>query len=446
MRRSSSTAAAAAGLALLCLGCSDTTTPRSLQPIDIALDFCAAETPVWFAYQNAGDATFTRVLPDAEGTFRFSAGPRVAVVFVRQQGTSATTEIIGAANTDLQAISGQACLDDSGVKRVGGTVSGVIGSQLALVSMFFSSAYLTSSQTAYTLTQLADRPLDLVASRVNVSGTTTQTADRVIIRRNQNYVNDATVPVLDFSGPEAFSPATSSVAVSGAVAGESTTLYENFFSQQRTSHLLFYSQLSGDGNVVVPIVPATQTAAGDYHDLFAIANTVDGVSFRGAESYFRNPIAVQSLPLDPDEAPVPTFTTESSTPYVQLRMIEGLGASARYDRAANFLLTQQTRFGTTEVSVTVTDGFYNFSPVRWDVRIPDLGGVDGWQNAWGLQAGAPIDWTVTIYRGRPALLFGSAPSEGEGIQFAGRRSVPAPVRAMRAGVTAPLTRSVLRSR
>ncbi|HJQ21687.1 MAG TPA: hypothetical protein VJ867_15165, partial [Gemmatimonadaceae bacterium] len=71
--------------------------------------------------------------------------------------------------------------------------------------------------------------------------------------------------------------------------------------------------------------------------------------------------------------------------------------------------------------------------------------VSGWDNTWGLQPGDEINWTVTAYYGRPTLLFGAPPSEGEGIQFAGRSSVGTSA-AMASAATARLRRSVSRPR
>jgi len=436
------TIAAAAAIALLSTGCSDVTSPVNSAPIDIALDFCATQMPVWFAYQNVGETGWTRVLPDVDGTFRFSATRRVALAYVFQNGADYDAQIVGAANTELQAVSEVVCLDESGAKNLNGSVAGSTGSQLSQITMFFSSAYLTSNQSSFSLTQLADRPLDLIASRVNVSGVT-QTSDRVIIRRNQNYVNNASVPVLDFNAAEAFSPATSAVNVTGIAGGEQTLLYENFFSQQKTSHVLYFSQLAGGGSVVVPTIPAAQTAAGDYHDLFIVANTTDGSSFRGAESYFRNPPSTQNLPMGPAITNAPQFTTLAQTPYVRLRMLQTIGANS-YNRAVNFEFLQQQQFNAIHWSVIVTEGFYNFNPTAWQVDMPDFSNTPGWSNAWGLQTGANIDWTVTAYFGRPALLLGADPTEGEGILFAGHQSVPAPIVAVRAGVSARSLRSAVR--
>ena len=72
--------AALAALLTVTSAC-DLSTPTEVQlPVELALDFCSNDVPVWFAYQNQGGTT-TRVLPDAEGTFRFTATNRLVVVF-----------------------------------------------------------------------------------------------------------------------------------------------------------------------------------------------------------------------------------------------------------------------------------------------------------------------------------------------------------------------------
>ena len=53
---------------------------------------------------------------------------------------------------------------------------------------------------------------------------TAEIADRVIIRRNQNFVSGATMPVLDFESSEAVATATVPVTVSGVLSSEFATL------------------------------------------------------------------------------------------------------------------------------------------------------------------------------------------------------------------------------
>jgi hypothetical protein len=408
-------------------------------PIDLALDFCTDQMPVWFGFQNEGQE-WRRVLPDADGTFRFTANNFVTIAYVLQNGADYTTEIVGAHNTELEEVSEVSCLEVAGVKQVNGTFTGAAGSQRALISMLFSSAFPLAQQTSWSLTQLADRPLDLVASRVNLT-TTTQTSDRIIIRRNLNPVPNATVPELDFSGPEAVVPQTIGATVTGIVSGESGTMYNNFFSQLRTSHTLFFSAVQGNGEVRLPAVPNAQTAAGDYHDLFLNVNSADGESFRGVERFFRLP-ADFALPLGASPPAAPSIETEATNPYLRLSAQMNPGA---YTSAASFTFRQQ--FGVssvTAVTVTVTSAFYAGSGVQpWFVMLPDLSTTDAWQNVWGLQDGTPVDWQATLYLGRSTLVFGAAPTEGETVSFAGRLSLQ-PYQPSVVPLTAPLRQPSVR--
>jgi hypothetical protein len=415
--------------------------PEPQTPLDLALDFCSDELPVWFAFQNER-VDWQRVIPDADGTFRFTATNRIAIAYVLQNGADYWTEIIGARNTELREISEISCLEVAGTKQINGTFSGVASPQRALISMFFSSAFPLAQQTSYSLTKLAERPLDLVASRVNLTSTT-QTSERLIIRRSQNFLPNATIPDLNFSGGEAVTPTTSLAAVTGVGFGELATIYNNFFSQLRTSHTLFYSELSASGDVPFPSVPASLTAAGDYHDLFVLSPSTSGESFRGVERYFRT-AANQSLALGGALETAPTFASLTTTPYVRLQMSM---QPSGYNSAAHFQLQQQ--FGqpsVTTVNVTVTEGYYTGTSAQpWTVILPDFSLVEGWQNAWGLQTGPVIDWTVTSFEGRASLIFGAPPNDGETVRFAGRRPSVMSVRVSRAKPTARRLRSAVRA-
>jgi hypothetical protein len=405
-------------LALSTLSCDLSTGPEQQPPIDLALDFCSHETPVFFAYQNFG-GEWVRVTHDGDGTFRFTANFRTVVVYVLQSGSDYTTHIIGALNTELEQLSGATCLEENGTKQLNGTVAGIAGTQRALVSMMFASTYLQSPQTSFTLTNLPDRALDLVASRVNFAGTTSQSSDRIIVRKNVSQGTGTTMPVLDFASAEAVSPTMKTVGVAGVAGGEQAALYSNFFSGRGTSHLLFFSQVSASGDFSVPSIPTSLTADDDYHDMFLVANSSDGSSFRGVETYFRTS-AEKTLTLGSAQTATPSFLTASTTPYLRHRVRMSMGSD--YVAAINILLRQQfQQISVTEVSLTVTLFYFNIIG-PWDFTFPDLSGVAGWQNAWGLQSGTPVNWTITTYSGRPSLVLGARAEENEAILFAGRSS------------------------
>lgn len=394
-------------------GCDSTTEPEVQVPVDLVLDFCANDVPVFFAYQNQGQG-WNRVIPNAEGAVSFTATNDVVLAFVHQMGTAYRTEFVFAANTELQKISGVACLEETGTKVVNGSVSGVSAGQLGQVTMNFASVYVTSSQNTFSLAGLPDRAVDLVASRVNVTGAT-QASDRVIIRRSQAYVNNATMPPLDFNAPAAIVPVTVNATVTGVLSGDEVFVTNNFFSQLETSHMLGYQELGTNGSVPLPAIPTASMAAGDYHDLFAIAVDATGAG-RGVERYFTTP-ANQSLALGPVMSQV-SVSTDATTPTRRMRAV--IPRQLTYGDAAAVFYVQETQFASTEVNVTMTAG-YDASG-SWTLTMPDLSGVSGWQNAWGLNGVDGVQWTAFVFGGRPELLFGSRPLAAETIMFANRAS------------------------
>jgi len=415
----------AGGLAFALCGCDGATAPEPQKLVDVQLDFCSNDTPVWFAFQNE-DAAWAQLTANGEGTYSFTANNHVILAFVRQNGNDYATEIIYTTSTDLEQITGLACLEEGGSKRLNGSIAGVT-SQSAVVTMNFSSVKLDPPQTTFTLTQLADRPLDLVASRVNIVANS-QASDRVILRRSVNLVNNATMPALDFGSAEAIVPGIVTATVTGLGASETTLLQNNFFSQLETSHTLSAVSGAANGPSTVVTLPASALAAGDYHDLFAFGFTADG-SVRGIERFFGAP-ANQSLVIGGALA-TPIVSTVATSPYIRLRA--SLSRQAEYGSAIDVDFSQQhTNLSVTSVSITATERY--FGSRSWNVDIPNLSGVTGWQNSWGLvSGGGTIEWTVTAFNGRPELLFGAKPSGTETVNFAGRSSSTSALRAYRSG-------------
>lgn len=411
-------------------GC-DLTSPNEEQfPIDLALDFCADNVPVWFAHQNQMSTETIRIFPDADGTFRFTATNRVIIGLVWQDGSDYHTEIISATNQELEAFSGTACLEERGIKTVNGTVAGFGAGQIAVVGMNFASAALQSGNTSYSLTNLADRPLDLVASRQNVSGSARQ-ADRIVIRRTQNVVNNGTIPLIDFSqvGGEVAQAATADATVSGILSGEVAYLQNKFFSQLETSHSLSFDESVANGTLPFAAVPTEQLAAGDYQDLILLSvNAAEG-GVRGAETFFRAPLN-RTLALGPELAD-PTVVVLPYMPYLRLGM--DLPLQTSYDEAVSVAYRQHLQFSVTSVSLFTTLGYVRSTFGTWRLDIPALSGADGFQDAWGLRPDLPVEWTVTGFGGRSELLFGAKPEDGETVRYAVRQSEPlsiAPLRAL----------------
>ena len=383
-------------------------------PIAITLDFCSGELPVWFAYQNENQP-WTVAFADAQGAYKFNATPRASIAIVRQSGSDYHTEVIYTTNADLEKVSGLTCQEEVGSNQVNGSVSSLSGSEIALAGMSVSSAYLSPGQTSFTLAQLPDRPVDLVASRIDVIGES-QHANKTVIRRAQDPANGTTLATVDFN-TQGVVPTAMNVSLSNIGANDFAYVVNNFFSQLGTSHVLSSVQPVEDGTVTVVAIPAATLATGDYHDLFLVASTPDG-SIRGAERFFRNP-GNQGLTLSAPLAE-PFVSILASEPHLRMRtQIEG---QIDYSTALVSEYSQDIAFSTITISTTVTASFFGGTPAGWSIPTPDFAGLEGYDESWALKAGTPVDWTITAYFGRPQLLFGDKPQEGERVIFGSRSS------------------------
>jgi hypothetical protein len=414
-------------MCLLAVACDlSPTEPEVQRRIDIQLDFCASRMPIWFGFLNQ-DEEWARVLPDAAGTFSFTATNRVMVAYVYQTGGNYETEVLAVGNTELEKISGVACVDQSGTKTVTGTVAGVSGTQLSRVGMATSAVRLLSHQTSFSLSELPDRPVDLVASRFAVSGTVQQ-ADRIIVRRSQMPAAGSALALVDFNATEALAPATNTATVSGVLAGEQALLVNNLFTALGTSQILTtVDAITTNGQSGFSSLPSSARIAGDYHDIFAVSADGDGGA-RGAERFFFVATNV-TLPLGP---PLPgvTITTVASAPFVRLRA----QFSSQLDYAGYVSAVFEQNFqqiATTKVSVFATPAFFRGRPSTWTLDVPDMSGASGWQNGWGLQTGTNIDWTVSAVGGRSDFVLGIRPNDGESLRFAVRTSLAASVQPTR---------------
>ena len=414
-------ARSAARLAIVVVGLAacDLSTPTEVQnPIDLELDFCANDVPEWFAYQNEGTSSATRVFEDAEGTFKFTATNRVTIGMVWENGGDYHTEFIYATNEELAALSSVGCFEELGPKTVNGTVSGIGSGQIGVVSMSFSSVPLEAGTTSYVLTNLPQRALDLIASRQTVTGGS-RTADRVVIRRTQNATS---MPLIDFDDDsEVLQPASVGASVTGILSDESAYLQNNFFSQLQTSHSLSHAEDLGNGTRSFAALPQTSLAVGDYHDLILLSINAPTGSVRGAENFFRAP-ANQTLALGPALTD-PTIDDISSTNGQVILRLQ-LPAQLSYDDAISVQYDQQVSVSSITVTQVMTAGYTRGTPGVWVLQLPNLRGAPGWTEASELRAGAPINWTVTGFSGRAELLFGAPPEDGEFVRYGIRHSDP----------------------
>lgn len=425
-------------------------------------EFCTAgETPIWLAVQD-GNGAWTRVNPtgtkfqfdisQGRGGVAFVTGGTAGSVssarrsFAQRVSAQLERELVSrnrpsrvrrsayaarsladnfeltvfyGTQAELNASGTGRCLPGSG-KTLNGTVAGLSGQQSAAISLGSASASVQAPNTTYQLTDVPDGALDLIASRTltQFSGTGIDVSvDRMILRRGQNFANNATIPVLDFNAAEAFAPAVANLTI-GNLGADLGFAFSAFFSAAGSSAAgatIFAGGLPGGGPFKYYGVPTNKLVAGDLHvaQAFAFSNSGDQIRFAGV--FFKDPTD-RTVTLGAALGQ-PNVSVAATTPYARLRA-QGTVA-AEYNKSLEITFDQANVAAVRSVAITVMEGYLSGS-TTFDFAVPDFSGVAGWDNNWGLKAGQETDWMV-IGVGYSGIGYGSShPVEGSTFQAAGR--------------------------
>jgi hypothetical protein len=375
--------------------------------VGVSLPFCSASLPVWFAYQNEGFG-WQRVTATGNA-FNFAATQKVAIAYVLQFGSNLQTTLFFATRTELQALSDRDC---DGVKTLTGTIVGLTAGQASVVVMGANAATTTTGN--FTLQGVNARPLDIVATRGTLDNQGFLTPDKLIIRRSQDLAT--TIPALDFTTAEAFSPATSNLTVTGFVSGNVLEYSNNLWSATSTYGAVGSGSVPG-GVAPMPSVPGAQLVAGDKHELFVDSYTTSGQVGHSTVAYFTT-TGDRTEPLGPLLS-TPSISVPAGTPYARLR--GQLPMQPEYGSAARFVFLQGT--ATQKFLVLVgTAGYFGGAPSTWDIVTPDLTGAAAFDNSWMPSMGQSTPFSAEAFAGRGEVLFGAIPDAGETIKLAYRVS------------------------
>jgi hypothetical protein len=275
--------------------------------------------------------------------------------------------------------------------------------------------------TSYTLNNVPAGVLDLIASdaATTINGTTIATqVKKIIIRRNQNPANNATLPVLDFSAAEAFTPATATITL--ANGGTDFLASSSLYFTANGAAGAFATDISTSPTRTFYGVPAAQQVAGDLHGITALSSVINGTTVnqvRSVTTYFKD-LAAKTLTF----GPVPNAVTVASvtgTPVVRLR--SQWTVQSEYNKFFSFAYSQAVAATSRTISITMTTGYLGGNPTAIDHTMPDLSTVSGWDNNWGLRAGTVTNFTTTASGWTFAAgAAGTTPLEG-GVILSGTR-------------------------
>ena len=388
--------------------------PPPPPPTSITVSYCAPFVPVWVAFQD-GAGPWTRVQPvAANGKAAFSYGfssNRGAIAAVRQAGPALTLlQVLFGAPEELttESFNSPRLCSVPGTKQLSGTVAGLDTNESAFIEASFSSFAAALENGPFALAGVDGGLVDLLATRSTRTNDQTVLSS-VILRRGIDVPDGTTLPVLDFSSPEAFPPATAQVTLDGIGS-------DIAFVATRIQAIRLESGSSNpSGPVEGPVqpyfaVPEARLLPGDLQILSATTNTGTG-SQRGAAIYFRTPRDL-TLSLGP-EALAPTFSTVATDPVLRIRA--RFAEQNAYDRTASITYQNQGRTPASPISlvtVSVTSSYRGPGVEGYDIVVPDLSGADGFNPQWGLSGGSFVQWSANRVGGTVGLGIDPVATEG----------------------------------
>jgi hypothetical protein len=164
----------------------------------------------------------------------------------------------------------------------------------------------------------------------------------------------------------------------------------------------------GNGSHSFAGVPAANLSNTDVAELTATTGT--GLVGLQTVGVYLNGVTDQSLDFGPS---LGTPTVADSEPWYDRPHVI-LPSQALYNRAmtAEFSEYYQLSQGRNHyASITVSRNYYGRTPEVWDLQFPNLHGVKGWDDRWGLQQTHASNYAVTAYGG-PVLMLDGPPTPG----------------------------------
>jgi hypothetical protein len=347
--------------------------------------FCPSSgLPLWVAARS-GDASWTRVAGNASNEFSFQVDTRGGIAYVLPRGGGYDLTVQYGTREELQLMGAALCESGTGAtKTINGTVVGM--GDLALIALGSSSSFVMGS-TNFQLTDVPPGTVDLVGTRIAISGAGALVTNRLFIQRGLNPPNNSSVTV-DFNGQNSFAPGTANLTLSN-LSGDAASVYSLYRTANGTTWFLgLEADPSTTGTRPYTGVPADRQAAGDLHWVMAFASAPgkeNPTDQRTAMHIFRT-LENRTISFGPALSPVQASVV-ASQPYARIRL--SYQAQQEYSSYFNAQFMQDTR----DASVSMSAGYLGGSSAVV-LEVPDFTAVAGWDNTWGLRAGAATDWRL----------------------------------------------------
>jgi hypothetical protein len=387
--------------------------PGTPSTIDVA--FCAGLVPNWVAFQD-GDGAWTQGQPTVGGgkvTFQHT--------FTTDHAALATVRTFDGGLTLLSVQYGLpaelALFGDTNPSHCGpftespntlqGTVAGLGPNDFAAINAGFGFRAIAGPQfprsDSFTLDGLLGGPQEILATRTTRLLDGTSTLSGIILRRTPVLPDGATLPVLDFSSAEAFPPTVANVTING-LGPEGARSVTQLLTAHAQSEVSFVSNSQTAATRTFDAIPDAHLEPGDLQFLFVSANPTATHVLRSAAVYFHSPVD-QTVTLG---APVrmPDLSTVATTPSLRLRARFTMQSDYSRMTSINYQQGQNTL-----VAVSMTQAYAALG-AGYDLIVPELTAVSGFDAQWALHAGTPVSWIATRTGGTLGLGFDAVPTAG----------------------------------
>jgi hypothetical protein len=357
----------------------------------ITLTYCQADPPIWVASQSESGPWIRAAAGATANTYTINISNRGGFAAVyNASGGGYRIEITYGTATELST-TGPQCSDATGSKAVTGTVASLAAADEAYISLGAAEA-VRNGPGAFTITDVADGPLDLLAMRSTTTQTTI-TPTKLIFRRGVNQAANSAIPLLDFAATEAFDPVTANLTI-GNLGTDTPFLLVSMLTLAGGTGTYYIGDLAAT-SATQPWygLPESKLIAGDLHNAVSFGVNAIGDQFRAVYLYARQ-VTNRTVTLGPSVS-VPTISVAGTTPYVRHRVV--FARQTEYGQALLVQFSQNSQNGGPNyrsVSVQATSGYFGAAPTSWDVTVPDLSGGSGFLPTWGLQPGVTAAYTI----------------------------------------------------
>jgi len=271
----------------------------------------------------------------------------------------------------------------------------------------------TTQGPAFTISNVPDGPRDLVAARAIHNANGTVTVARLVLRRATNYANGASIPALDFTGPESVQPVPHAITLPN-LGGDQATISEGLVTATGATAPFytassFFNPTRNADVVQYPSFPDASLTPADLHGLGIVATPPgsDPTSARFVYLLLRppaDPTVTQAVTFGPSLGAA-TVTGLGGAPYPRLRA--QVASQAAYGAAVAADYSQNDR----AVSLSMTTSYAGGAPSTWTLDVPDLSAA-GYDPTWGLHTGARVSWSVNAVGGNVLAFIGGTPVDG----------------------------------